>query len=82
MGLDGSDLSSFEKPSMGDAIFFAFLYSRSPCSVGGRDTDITLEGQESVLPRAVRMTFIVPIGRLKEMSFHVSMFASPCQPLE
>ena len=37
-------------------------------STGGRVIDITLKGHEPVLPRAAKITFIVPIGGLKEVS--------------
>ena len=33
---------------------------------GQRDTDIILEGQDPVLPRAANMTLIVPRGGLEE----------------
>ena len=35
-------------------------------SAGQRDTNITLEGQDPVLPRAANMTLIVPRGGLEE----------------
>ena len=37
-------------------------------SSGQQDTDITLEGQDLVLPRAANMTFIMPRGGLEDAS--------------
>ena len=75
-------LSPSENPSTGEAHFLAFLDSQLSSSVESWATDITLERQEPVLPRAVRMTFIVPMGGLKEASLRVSRFACPYRPLE
>ena len=44
-------------------------------SVDSQATNITLEGQELVLPRAAKMTFIVPKGGLEEASLRGSEFA-------
>ena len=68
-------LFSFENPSIGEAPFLDLLDSRSLSSVESRATDITLEGKESVLPDAARMTFIVPMGGLKDMFLRGSWFA-------
>ena len=59
-------LSSSEKPRIGWVFVIALFGSELESLAGSRATDITLEGQESVLPRATKMTFIVPNGGFKE----------------
>ena len=49
------------------------------CSASSRATDITLEGREPVLPGAVKMTLMTPIGGLEEVSPYVpDLDWSPC----
>ena len=61
-------LSLFEKPNTnGIPILILFGIELKPSS-GQQDIDITLEGQDSVLPRAANMTFIVPRGGLEDAS--------------
>ena len=49
------------------------LFGSGPeSSTGGRVIDITLEGHEPVLLGAVKITFIVPMGGLKEVSLQGS----------
>ena len=45
--------------------------------MGSQATDITLEGHEPVLPGAAKITFIVPMGGLKETFPRGSWFAWP-----
>ena len=75
-------LSSSENPGTDEAPFLDLLDSRSLSSVESRAIDITLEGKGPVLPGAARMTFIVPIGGLKDMSLRGSWFVWPRWPLE
>ena len=54
------------------------LFGSGPeSSAGSRAADITLEGHELVLPGAAKITFIVLMGGLKEMSLRSSWFAWP-----
>ena len=59
-------LSSSEKLSVGQMFILALFGSRLLSSTNSRATNITLEGQESVFPRAAKMTLIVPKGGLEE----------------
>ena len=52
----------------------ALLGSELLLSAGNRATDITLEGQEPVLPGAAKMTLIIPKGGLEESSLLGSEF--------
>ena len=61
-----SALSSSKKLNIGWISILALFGSGLESSVGGRTTDITLEGWELVLPRAAKMTLIVPKGALEE----------------
>ena len=63
-----SILSSSEKPRTGWVSILAFFGSELESSIDSRTTDITLEGQEPVLPGAAKMTFIVPNRGLEESS--------------
>ena len=68
MRLYGSSLSSSEKPNTsGIPILTLFGIELEPSS-RQQDTDITLDGQDSVLPRAANMTLIVPRGGLEDAS--------------
>ena len=61
-------LSSSEKPNTnGIPILTLFGIELEP-SFGQQDIDITLKGQDSVLPRAANMTFIVPRRGLEDAS--------------
>ena len=59
-------LSSSEKPRTGWVSILALFGSKLESSAGSRATDITLEGQELVLPRTMKMTFIIPNGGFEE----------------
>ena len=61
MGLDGSDVIKTDQISI-----LALFGSKLLLLAGNRATDITLEGQEPVLPGAAKMTLIVPKGGLEE----------------
>ena len=61
-------LSSSEKPRTGWISILALFGSELELSAGIRATDITLEGQEPILPRVAKMTFIIPNGSLKKSS--------------
>ena len=65
-------LSSFEKLSAGWISTIALFGSRLLYSADSRVTDITLEGQESILPGVAKMTLIIPRGGLEEASFRGS----------
>ena len=70
-------LSSSKKPRTGQVSISALLGFELFLLVGSRAMDITLEGQESVLPRATKMTLIVPKGGLEESSLLGSEFVWP-----
>ena len=62
-------LSSSEKPKVGWISTLALFGSETPSSDDNRATDITLEGQDPVFPRAAKMTLIVPKGGLEVAFF-------------
>ena len=64
-----SILSSIEKLSAGWIFILALFGSGLLSSADSRATYITLKGQEPILPRAAKMTLIVPKGGLEEASF-------------
>ena len=59
-------LSPSKKPKTDWISILALFGFELESLAGNRATDITLEGQESVLPGATKMTFIVPNGGFKE----------------
>ena len=61
-------LSSSEKFNASWISILTLVGSKLGFLTGGRATDITLEGWESVLPRAAKMTLIVSKGGLEEAS--------------
>ena len=65
-------LSSSEKPKTGWISILALFGFELESSAGSRAINITLEGQESVLPGATKMTFIVHNGSHEESSFRGS----------
>ena len=65
-------LSSSEKPKTGWISILALFGFELESSAGSRAINITLEGQESVLPEATKMTFIIPNGGHEESSFRGS----------
>ena len=65
-------LSSSEKLNVGWMLTLALFGLEFESSTDNRATDIILEGQDSVLPRAVKMTFIVPKRGLEEASLRDS----------
>ena len=65
-------LSSSEKPRTGWISILALFGSELELSAGIRATDITLEGQEPILPEATKITFIVPSEGLEELSLRGS----------
>ena len=75
-------LSSSEKPRIGWVFFIALFGSELESLAGSRATNITLEGQELVLPEAAKMIFIIPNRGLKESSFRDSKSVWPPWPLE
>ena len=62
-------LSLSEKPKVGWISTLTLFGSKLPSSADNRATDITLEGQDPVLPRAAKMTLIVPKGDLEGAFF-------------
>ena len=64
-------LSSSEKLNADWILTLALFGSEFESSADSQATDIILEGQEPVLPRAAKMTFIVPKGGLEEASLQV-----------
>ena len=58
-------LSSFEKPNTNGIFILTLFGIELEPSSEQQDTDTILEGQDSVLPRAANMTFIVPRGGLE-----------------
>ena len=77
-----SILSLSKKPRTGQISIMALLGSKLLLLAGNRATDITLEGQEPVLPGTAKMTLIVPKGGLEESSLRGSKFVWPPWPLE
>lgn len=77
-----SILSSAEKPKTNGASILALFGSKLLSSVDSQATDITLEGQELVLPGATKMTLIVPRGGLEEESLRGSELVCLTWPLE
>ena len=75
-------LSSFEKLNAGWILNLALFSSEFESSEDSRATDIILEGQDPVLPGAMKMTFIVPKGRLEEVSLRGSELVWLACPLE
>mgnify|MGYP006869244898 CR=1 FL=1 len=71
-----SILSSAKKPRTSGASSLALFGFELLSSVSNRATDITLEGQEPILPEATKMTLIVPRRGLKEESLHGAAVAS------
>ena len=58
-------LSSSEKPNTNETFIVILFGIELEPSFEQQDTDIILEGQDPVLPRAANMTFIVPRGDLE-----------------
>ena len=71
-----------EKLNIGRISILALFGLELVPSAGSRATNITLERQEPVLPRAEKMTFIVPKGGLEESSLRGFEFIQPPWPLE
>ena len=65
-------LSSSKKPRTGWISILALFGSELELSAGIQATDITLEGQELILPEATKITFIVPSKGLEELSLRGS----------
>ena len=61
-------LSSSEKLNAGWILTLALFGSEFEFSTDSRVTNITLEGQDSILLGAAKMTFIMPKGGLEEAS--------------
>ena len=61
-------LSSSEKFNADWILIIALFGSEFESLADSRMTNIILEGQDSVLPKAMKMTFIVPKGGLEEAS--------------
>ena len=77
-----SILSSSKKPSTYGASFLALFDSELLSSMDSWATDITLEGWEPVLPRAAKMTLIVPRGGLEEAYLRGFKLVCSAWPLE
>ena len=75
-------LSLSEKPKVGCFSILALFVSETPSSDDNRATNITLEGQDPVLPRAAKMTLIVPKGGPKVAFFLEFEFVWALWPLE
>ena len=75
-------LFSFEKPRIGWVSILALFVSELESLAASRATDITLEGQEPVLPEATKMIFIIPNRGLEESSLRDSESVWPPWPLE
>ena len=65
-GYMAPNLSSSEKPKIRGMSTLALFDAWQCSSIGGQNTDSTLEGQDPVLPRAAKIMFIVPKGSLEE----------------
>ena len=78
MRLYGSNLILIRKLSASWISILALFDSGLVSSMDSRAIDIILEGQEPVLPRATKMTFIVPKGGLEETSLRGFEFVWPC----
>ena len=70
-------LSSFEKLSAGWISTLALFGFELESLADSRATNITLKGQEPVLPRAAKITFIIPKRGLEEVSLQVSNLPNP-----
>ena len=57
-------LSSFENPKIGWMSILALLSPALESSTGSRAMDITLDGEDPVLPGVAKITLIVPRGGL------------------
>ena len=68
MGLYDSHLIFIQKLNVDWILTLAFFGSKFESSTDSRAIDIILEGQDPVLPRDAKMTFIVPKGGLEEAS--------------
>ena len=68
-------LSSSEKLNAGWMFTLALFGFGLMSSADSRATNITLKEQELVLPKAAKMTFIIPKGGLEEASLRGSEFA-------
>ena len=82
MGLDGSILFSFENPKIDWISILAFFSLELESLVGSQATDITLDGEDPVLPRAAKMTLIIPRRILKGASLWRSKSVCSIQSLE
>ena len=65
-------LSSSEKLNVSWILTLALFGSEFESSANSQATDIILEGQDPVLPRAAKMMFIVPKKGLEEVYFRGS----------
>ena len=68
MGLDGSNLILFKNRETGWISILALFGSKLESSIGSRITDITLNGEDPILPMVAKITLIVPRGGLEEAS--------------
>jgi len=75
-------LSSSKKLNAGGVSNLALFGPELAPSAGSRATEITLEGQEPVLPGVAKMTLIIPKGGLAEASLQGSKLAWFPWPLE
>ena len=82
MGLDGSDLILIREAQNWLGFYSSSLCLRIRVLGWSRATDITLEGQEPVLPEATKMIFIIPNRGLEESSLRDSESVWPPWPLE
>ena len=72
----------FENPKIGWMSILALFSLELESSIGSQATDITLDREDPVLPRAAKMTLIVPRGGLERVSFRGSKPVCSVRPLE
>ena len=70
-------LSSSKKPRNSWIPILALFGSKLESLADSRAIDITLEGYELVLPRAAKMTSIIPKGGLQQASGDPNLFVPP-----
>ena len=82
MGLDGSNLILVRESQNRLDVHLGSFQPALESSTGSRATDITLDGKDPVLPRATKMTLIVPRWGLGGVSLRGSGSIRSVWPLE
>ena len=75
-------LFSFENPKIGRISILALFGPKLESLAGSRDMDITLYGDDPVLPRAAKMTLIITRGGIEGASLRESKPVCSDRPLE